>query len=382
MMARGDDAVNTLNRKDWYAYYPTVLGLAGAAVALIAGGIGWLTAVTAIVLGISGFAITHKIISVHGSLQRATQNYVASRQNFSEQIAPIWAGLLESSRGQMESAISSLAERFAGIVGRLDQAVSASSQSAGAVGDSNHGLVAVFAKSERELDSVATSLKSAVSSKSAMLEKVQGLNKFIDELHAMATDVASIAAQTNLLALNAAIEAARAGEQGRGFAVVANEVRMLSNRSGETGKRIAEKVNVISEGIIDTCRVVALSMDSENKSMEQSEEVIGTVLSEFRNVTDALVNSSNILKQESIGIKAEVGNALVQLQFQDRVSQIMTHVKHNIESLPVYLEQNRLEYEQDNFLSPLESDSLLAELEKTYATDEERALHNSVLRIQ
>jgi len=47
-----------------------------------------------------------------------------------------------------------------------------------------------------------------------MLVKIQGLDRFTEELQEMAADVAKIAAQANLLSLNAAIEAARAGEMG------------------------------------------------------------------------------------------------------------------------------------------------------------------------
>ncbi|WP_414691097.1 methyl-accepting chemotaxis protein, partial [Noviherbaspirillum sp.] len=93
-----------------------------------------------------------------------------------------------------------------------------------------------------------------------MLDKVRCLEQFVDELKAMADDVKTIAAQTNLLALNAAIEAARAGETGRGFAVVAKEVRNLSTLSGDTGKRIAEKVQVISDAILGACQVAQESM--------------------------------------------------------------------------------------------------------------------------
>ena len=54
---------------------------------------------------------------------------------------------------------------------------------------------------------------------------------------------------------------------------------MLSQQSGETGKRIAEKVGVISAAIVDACSVVRASVRQEDGSMVKAEASIGHVLS-------------------------------------------------------------------------------------------------------
>ncbi|WP_229422818.1 methyl-accepting chemotaxis protein [Pseudoduganella umbonata] len=204
-----------------------------------------------------------------------------------------------------------------------------------------------------------------------MLQKIEGLQHITAQLQTMAADVASIAWQTNLLALNAAIEAARAGEAGRGFAVVANEVRMLSNRSADAGKHIAQQVGQISAAINATCGAAGDSMRAEGQAVQASEQMIGNVLTSFRGVTDALVRSSDVLQAESAGIKSEVAEALVQLQFQDRVSQILSHVQQNIARLPSYLD----EQVAAGTARQLDARPLLAELESTYAMAEEHTLH-------
>ena len=358
-------------------FAPLALGIAGAGAVLATAGLQWTTGAVAVVLAAAGAAAGYRAWLARQALHSSIDAYITGRQQFAETVAPVWSAHIANSTGQMETAVSELANRFSGIVARLDHAVEVSGAATSSIEDSHDGLVAVFSSSESRLGSVVESLKAATESKAEMLDKVQNLAHFINELREMASDVASIAAQTNLLALNAAIEAARAGESGRGFAVVAREVRMLSNLSGETGKRITEKVGIISDAIVATCRSAADTVEREQASMSSSEQSIEAVLADFRHVTDALVNSSNLLKDESIGIKSEVSEALVQLQFQDRVSQIMSHVKANIEHLPSVLAENRRQFTQAGALQPLDATHVLDELEKTYAMEEEHKTHHA-----
>ena len=368
--------VSRSERPNKFFWYVLVLGVAGAGATLVVGRWDWITASLSGALVLASLVMGLKIASHQRLLQQSIGLYLAGQQKFSETVVPVWSGHIESSREQMESAVAALSERFSMIVNRLDVAVRSADLETQNIEDrGSMGLVAVFNKSEQQLGGVVAAQKMAMSSMLNMLEKVQDLDQYIAELKEMAGDVAKIAQQSNLLSLNAAIEAARAGELGRGFAVVAKEFRMLSTQSGETGRRIAEKVQVISTAIVDTCSVVRESVKVEDQAMQTAGARVETVLADFRNITDALQRSSSLLKDESIGIKSEISEALVQLQFQDRVSQIMNHVKLNIGQLPAVLQQHHAQYRQIGELRPLDPQQLLADLQKTYVMLDQHLIH-------
>jgi methyl-accepting chemotaxis protein len=303
------------------------------------------------------------------------KSYVGSFDTLSDELLPVWMRQIELGRVQMEEAVVELTTRFAGIVDKLDAATQASDAAAEGVENGSGGLVSVFSSCEIRLNEVVTTLKAAMQNKQSMLGEVNGLLAFISELKQMAVDVAGIADQTNLLALNAAIEAARAGEVGRGFAVVADEVRKLSTLSKDTGTRISAKVETISKAISGAVKAADQTATDEELSVTRSEQAIDSVLHDFRQVTSGLTESSGILRSQSAGIKYEIADAIVQLQFQDRVSQILSHVRDNIAALPGQLEQSYAGFDHGGGLEPLNTRVLLDELQQTYAMREERINH-------
>ncbi|WP_122745378.1 methyl-accepting chemotaxis protein [Pseudomonas viridiflava] len=300
----------------------------------------------------------------------------ASRAQLNEVLLgamPIWAKQVESSRQQTETAIVELTSRFTGISERLQETVQASQQAAGELdGQNADGALKVLAQSDSELSQVIDSLKATQASRDETLTQVRSLTAYTGELRTMATDVAAIAAQTNLLALNAAIEAARAGEAGRGFAVVADAVRSLSSKSSETGQQMSAKVDIINNAITQLVQAASSGADQDSHSVAESEQSIQHVLQRFQSITGRLAESADLLKQESYGIRDEMTEVLVSLQFQDRVSQILTHVRDNIDSLHTHLQQSSQSPDEAVAINARE---WLARMESTYATDEQRRTH-------
>ncbi|WP_210639303.1 methyl-accepting chemotaxis protein [Pseudomonas sp. Tri1] len=313
----------------------------------------------------------------HHALQAAEHPGLKNGAQLNEVILgamPIWAKQVESSRQQTETAIVSLTSRFTGISARLEDTVQASQLAAGELASkSGGGAVQVLAQSEGELVQVIDSLKATQASRDETLAQVRNLTAYTGELRTMAADVAAIAAQTNLLALNAAIEAARAGEAGRGFAVVADAVRSLSSKSSETGQQMSAKVDIINTAITQLVQAASSGADQDSHSVSASEESIQQVLERFKSVTGRLAESADMLQQESFGIRDELTEVLVSLQFQDRVSQILSHVRDNIEDLHVHIQQ--ASQSPDQAVS-IDARQWLARMETTYATDEQRRNHH------
>ncbi len=279
-------------------------------------------------------------------------------------ILPIWARHLANVRQQMENGFAGTTQRFSGIVSRLGASVDMACQATG--GDQSMG--ALLHHSRAELDGLLASLQSSMEHKRHMLEEISRLAGFTGELRKMAEEVGAIAGQTNLLALNAAIEAARAGEAGRGFAVVADAVRELSSASASTGKRIADKIAAVNQAIEEANQAADATAQTDVATLASSRSTVNDILSRFEETTTQLADTTEQLGQESSGIQNEVGEALMALQFQDRVNQMLGHVEADMEKL----EQAMTEPGGPASLDP---QAWLEALARTYTTEEQLAVH-------
>jgi methyl-accepting chemotaxis protein len=282
-------------------------------------------------------------------------------------VLPIWSGQVEIARAHTEESVSHLATNFAEMSRRVKAALATTGEQSG-----DTGIATLLNESQSELDSILASLRTVLSLKETLLAKISQLSEFTEDLERMAKNVGEIAKQTNLLALNAAIEAARAGEVGRGFAVVADEVRKLSTLSGESGKKISETVEAVNAAIESTLSISRQYSVREEQMAEHSEVLITRIIGELRNAAGNLERSSKTLRDESSFVSQEVDQVLVALQFQDRTSQILSHVRNDLDKLAEQME---------NPNSPLRTGAIdanawLDALSKTYTTVEQHAIHD------
>lgn len=306
------------------------------------------------------------LVATVGNQSDLVNSFRANLTSAGEHLLPVWGQHIETARGQTETAVIELSDRFGTLAAQLTRSTQMSADVANSL---EGGMGTTFGQAGDDLQSVVDSLKNALEERDGLLGQINGLDTFVDELDNMAKDVATIAGQTNLLALNAAIEAARAGEHGRGFAVVADEVRKLSRLSAETGERISTKVQYIGDAIRAAVNAAQDSRGRDGQAVKNSEDCIRQVLAAFQGLGCQLLNSAESLRSTNMGIQSDVEASLVQLQFQDRISQMLCHVKESVGRLADLMARGEISKQELN-------DAMTA-LEASYAMAEERENHSS-----
>lgn len=284
------------------------------------------------------------------------------------QVIPVWTKQIETARAETERSVSALVELFSGMAATLETTVRASGRAAEQLnGQGADGIVSAVNQTSAELAQVVSAIKTARQSRAGMVDET----KYAEELKVMAESVQQIALQMKILTLNGAIEAARAGEAGRGFGVLANEMRRLSGIAGDLGVNMAKKMEIITAAFSTISREADDRSGADASSVNQAEQVIDNVLTRFRDVTAQLSDSAQRMQRESGGVRKEISEALVALQFQDRVNQILTHVGDNMDALSREIATPRAAAEGGD---RLDINAWLTRMEQHFTTEEE--MHN------
>ncbi len=301
--------------------------------------------------------------------RESVERFLGSLSEFASSVVPLWSTHLESSRQQMDCAVTDLVGKFGAIAGALDSVVEASHS---AVGD---GYDQIFDSSRHRLESVVSALDAALDRKQRTMSALRGLMAINSQMGVMTTEVASIASQTRIVALNAVLEAERVGPVGRAFGVVAQEVRKLAEVSEAAGHRMGALAKQVGDAITTTLGAAESDAAMEDNMVRDSSIEVQEVLEQLHDFVSRLQGASADLGRAAIEIKDNISMSLVDFQFQDRIGQVLSHVIAAVDSLPATLEAAGAAGADQ--LQPIDSASMLAELRGSYTMAEEHDQHGS-----
>lgn len=370
-----------------YLLLPASLGLLAGTVLMLSSGFSILFMIATLVLIGAGVGVGSVLWSQHQEMLTVCEKhwqqhevsslddvnaYAADLEQLFLQIVPILLRQVQTSRTHTEQEITVLTERFSAMVEQIGHMISGTTH-----GDGGRGVDSMFLESRSALNAVLKALTEIKNVEHAVVDEVRKLSNHTHQLDSMAQEVRKVAEQINLLALNAAIEAARAGENGRGFAVVADEVRKLAGFSSSTGEKISAAIEDINNAMGRTLKMSEASGTSDDKTIHDAEHSIQIALSDLQGALNVFKNDAEALRTHSSQIRDEIFTVLTAFQFQDRVSQMLSHVEHNLGQLQTVVEDVRVTGHARH-AGVLNVDKVLGNMELKYTMPEELHNHHAV----
>ena len=179
------------------------------------------------------------------------------------------------------------------------QDVASNAQSAA---DSAHLADVAVEKGVAVVSNTTRSIATLTREMDDVVQTINELTGYSDNIESILTVITGIADQTNLLALNAAIEAARAGDMGRGFAVVADEVRALASRTQQATEEIKKMIHQLQLGVRNAESIILAGRQKASDTQVASSEadaVLGTIRDSIHEINQMIIQIATAAEQQS-----------------------------------------------------------------------------------
>lgn len=283
-------------------------------------------------------------------------------------LGEVWLRQVDAAIKLGTESVDDLTNTFADIDRQLSQAIDLAQQAAQRLRNDG-SMSGAVANANAKLADVMALIQEAVDANHAMLTTVTDAVNAVRELNETAQSVERISQMTTLLSINARIEAARAGEAGQGFSVVADEVRRLAAQSRQESMAIMQRVGRIEAVIQQAADSAQAQRTRDVELIKRSREDVEQIVAELGSSMGEVMQASDGLCEIGEQTRASVGMALIQFQYQDRVSQRLGHIRDSVQAFGEALEEG--------WPSQACAESLQAQLLASYTMPEEGRIHRN-----
>jgi methyl-accepting chemotaxis protein len=267
-------------------------------------------------------------------IEHSSDSIVRISVEFSTQINEI-RHEIKRTQDLLSDAVNSLINSFQGMnqhvqrQRQLGMEIVAGSDEAGSASQFEQFATKTSSTLGQFVESIVENSRLAMS----LVEMTDRISTQMREVRGRIGEIEGIAKQTNLLALNAAIEAARAGEAGRGFAVVADEVRDLSGRTNHFSQQIRDALGSMQATIEATEQAINQMAAQDMTFALTSKSDVEQAMNEIDSLNHRTGASVGELNEIAAQVEVSVGQAVLSLQFQDMVTQLLGHAVRRLDLL-------------------------------------------------
>jgi len=282
-------------------------------------------------------------------------------------ILPVIRTQLTETSSHVEDAVVKVCANFTGIATRARETVSETSKLLeGAASADDASVESSIDASRRTISGLLDRMERAAKLSAMAVARMEEVSLTVVGIEELLAQVERIAFTNKVVALNAKIEAVHVGALGSGFEVVADEISRQAERSSGLAGNISERIQTMRarvDGAVGELREFLAEDRAElDQSRAEAESALNILWALHQRSRESLAHSV----RENATLADEIAEAIVGLQFQDRVKQRVAHVIEALETAEQAL-AGRTE--------SLPQAGLLAGVEAAYTMESERSAH-------
>lgn len=251
-------------------------------------------------------------------------------------VLPVASAQLRDTNRQVEQAVAQVGTNFERMVESAREGANQASQLVGKDGESAGGPAGVgglLSSSRTTLEDLLARIVRDSGVCRQLVERMDALERDMGQVVRALEDVDRISFGNTILALNAKIEAAHIGEGGQGFELVAQELWMQSQRSGQITEEIRATIQRLSGGAKAAVEDIGGMACADQARIAALQAQVCEALDRLNHAHERTGRALADGEARNQALAAEIAAAVQAMQFQDRVSQQITHIVEALESM-------------------------------------------------
>jgi methyl-accepting chemotaxis protein len=248
-------------------------------------------------------------------------------------VLPVAGAQLRDVDRQVADAVGAISSSFAKMAERAQSVVGEASRVVGGTGAESEGVEGLLRHARSVLEELLTHMVGDGEVCTLLLARMDALQQDMAEVTRAIEEVERIALANTILALNARIEAAHLGDLGQGFELVAQELWHQAEGSNAITQSIRDVVKRLSRDAGAAGRSIRTLACADPANLAAVRQSVAGTLAAIETQHGDMKNSLHGVAAQSEELAGEIQNAVVSLQFQDRVSQRIGHLVDALESM-------------------------------------------------
>lgn len=261
----------------------------------------------------------------HAEVERVARDYVPMLPVASEQLRDIGR--------EVEEAVLGLCTNFRDMVAKARASVRESQELLQGGGANQKGVEVLVETSQRSLEQLMSRLLHASETSMRAVYRIEDLQRGMQQIDETLRLVEEIAMRARLLSVNAKLEAARQSDGGKAFGVVASEISDVARLCATMGESIDATVKRMRRDVNATVEDLRSLASEDVNQILAGRTAVTAALDDISRVHLQMEQSMHVVAHAGESLAADVAGAIMRMQFQDKVSQRLSHVTHALDEM-------------------------------------------------